>query len=526
MTIKLIRNLNPASLALNENLHPLWGVVESGPISEQYAPRRAQLSAVKPLFDTRQRRRIARHDCPAGANRIDWSRQGRTKRMKWRITLALWLLAGLVPVAAKAQVPDDIAIGAIRWDSWYEGAPDQKVLEQPEWKHRAPFFARYDENGKLRLDGDKEHVLHAEVAYARAIGIDYFIFGFYPDTGSWGRDMTRHFNINRALISYLRLADRMSVKFAISLNQLFPSNDVQDISSSLASFTSHPDYIKTKDGRLPVFILAHDGLDWSRFFGNDEKARLAIRDMRRAVREKTGKDIVFVIQYYDSVKANETAQRYGLDMVTTYSNFAPGKGAVQNTSAQCVAHGQAVWAKAALNAVPYAPNVTLGWDDRPRTASKAIGTASQGPWCASSTVDILRKHFSDAADFIRNQGSRAPFRTITIYAWNEFTEGGWMAPNLENGGIWMSMLRDAIGRNRKVGQVELTWPDAMGTTNCPIRTAQKDRNEISAKCRVQPAVTNGWPCPPGQQQTSESVRAASGFESLLWAGGWQTKKCN
>jgi hypothetical protein len=186
-------------------------------------------------------------------------------------------LALLAPAAGIAQAPDDVAIGAIRWDAWFDGAPDQAVLEQSEWRRRAPFFARWDEGGKLRLDGDKEHVLHAEVAYAKAIGIDYFIFGYYPDTGSWGRDPDFSLKLNRALLSYLRLPDRSGVKFALSLNQLFPMTDVEEMAGAVATFAAHSDYMTTSQGALPLFILAHDGLDWSRFFGSDDNARTAVQ---------------------------------------------------------------------------------------------------------------------------------------------------------------------------------------------------------------------------------------------------------
>ncbi len=443
--------------------------------------------------------------------------------------VALVLLACLTLLTAanaRAQVPDDIKIGALRWDAWYEGAPDTKVLEQPEWRHRAPFFARYDESGKLHLDGDKEHVLHAEVAYARAIGLDYFIFGFYPDTGSWGRDINTHLKLNRALSSYLRLPDRMGVKFALSIHQWFPMSDLGDIAASLAKLAAHPDYMTTETGTLPVFILAHDGLDWSKFFGSDDKAREAISTLRRVTRERTGKEITFVVMYYDAIKAMDVAQRYGLDMVSTYSNFAPGKGAMESAYDSCVLHGEAVWAKAASGNVPYAPNITLGWDNRPRKAP-AVNTkqSAQGPWCAPPTVDALKSHLARAATFARSQKAAVPFRTLTVYSWNEYTEGGWMAPTVTDGEAWLDTQRTAIGRNRKSKPVELTWPDQMEVANCPLRTADLPRDTIARKCKVEPRQAGKWPCPPGSTSRSETVRAPSGFESLLWSGGWRVQAC-
>lgn len=432
----------------------------------------------------------------------------------------------LTAVVARAQVPDDIKIGAIRWDAWYEGAPDQKVLEQPEWKHRAPFFARYDASGALHLDGDKEHVIHAEVAYARAIGLDYFIFGFYPDTGSWGRQIDSHLKLNRALSTYLRLPDRMGVKFAISLNQLFPANDIEDIASSVATFASHQDYVRTPQGTLPIFILAHDGLDWKNFFGTDEKAREAFRVIRRMIRSQTNIDVTFIIMNYEHEKAMHAASTYGLDMVSTYTSFAPGTGSTKNTFATCAMHGEAIWAKAAAADIPYAPNITLGWDNRIRkTTHGNMHGKPPGPWCARPERQELAQHFKRAATHTSLHASQLPFPTIVVYAWNEYAEGGWMAPNLEDGSTWLADQRSAIGRNRRLGPVELTWPLPIESATCPLRTAEKPRQRVEAGCSPPPPPANNWPCPPGTNLTSDRIRAPSGYESMIWSGGWNSRTC-
>lgn len=407
--------------------------------------------------------------------------------MKSLRSLAAAVLMLLGATSSGAQVPDDVKIGAIRWDSWYEGAPDQRVLEQPGWRHRAPFFARWDEDGRLHLEGDRTPVLQAEVAYARAIGVDYFIFGFYPETGSWGRDVDRMRKINGALRTYLALPDRMAVKFAVSINQLFPASDAPAMAEAVAGFAAHPDYMRTDGGALPVFILAHDGLDWSKFFGTDEAARSVIRLMRQRTRERTGRDIIFVILNYRSDLAWRAALAYGLDMVSSYANFAPGKGAEESSYERCALHGEGVWHRAAEAQVPYAPNVTLGWDERPRkTAAKEPQKRIQGPWCALPSPGALAGHFARAAAFARQRP--VPFRTITVYAWNEFTEGGWMAPTQGDGARWMSLLRQAIGRQR-TAEIKLSWP----VRDCEGLAA--DRRTICLAAQE----ASRWPCPPGSR---------------------------
>lgn len=440
-----------------------------------------------------------------------------------RVLVAIWALAVVLASAAAAQVPEGIPIGALRWDAWFEGAPDQKVFEQPEWRHRAPFFARWDETGKLHLDGDMEHVLHAEVAYARAIGLDYFVFGFYPDTGSWGRDINFSLKLDRALRSYLNLPDRMGVKFALSLNQLFPQNDIEDIADSFSTFIAHPDYMRTDQGRAPVYILSHFGNDWSKAFGSDDKARKAIETLRLKAHERAAVELIFIIMYYEPEKAFETARRYGLDMASTYSNFAPGQGAVERPFAACARHGEALWQRAMAAKVPYVPNVTLGWDDRPRHAHTVNqGGIVQGSWCGRPDPVTLAAHFEQAAKFAADPNAAFPFRSILIYAWNEWAEGGWMAPNISDGSQRLALLYNAIGRKRRIPPIELAWPDAPVPKECSPRTANKPP---SPSCRNDLATGAEWPCPPSMKVKPVTIRAPSGFESLLWPGGWRHKLC-
>ncbi len=98
-----------------------------------------------------------------------------------------------------------------------------------------------------------------------------------------------------------------------------------------------------------------------------------------------------------------------------------------------------------------------------------------------------------------------------------------MAPTLTDGDGWLAMLRTAIGRDRKSTVVELSWPDQMESATCPLRTADRLREPIAAKCKAKPRTGPDWPCLPGSGAKAETVRAPSGYGSLLWSGGWRVK---
>ncbi len=59
----------------------------------------------------------------------------------------------------RAQADGGVLIGALRWDNWTAQSSELKVVEQPEWKNRVPFFAQRGEDSKLTIAGDLENVL-------------------------------------------------------------------------------------------------------------------------------------------------------------------------------------------------------------------------------------------------------------------------------------------------------------------------------------------------------------------------------
>lgn len=89
----------------------------------------------------------------------------------------------------------------------------------------------------------------------------------------------------------------------------------------------------------------------------------------------------------------------------------------------------------------HVPNVMSGWDPRPwheRRASYVFPTASE--WEAELSMMARDLQNAPSFGFPLPDGSRQP--AFSIYAWNEFAEGGIMAPS--HG--WNTTRLEAIGR--------------------------------------------------------------------------------
>ncbi|MEO3475148.1 hypothetical protein AAFN86_25025 [Roseomonas sp. CAU 1739] len=427
--------------------------------------------------------------------------------------LALLLTHG----AARAQA---VMVGAIRWDDWLPNSPEIALLDTPQWRSRMPFHAARDADGTLRINGALENVLAADNAYARAGGLDYFVFGLYPEAGSWGRAPARQLGLNRTLASFLRLPDRGGMRFAISLNQSFPQEDFADTAETLAQLVAHPDYIRAPDGTAPIFLFGHEPEAWSRSLGSPERFRDAFAALRDAVHRQSGVRLLAIFLHADPQRGAELARALGMDMLSAYVVPA-GSGGRALSYASCVARMQAHWQALAASGLPVLPNLTTGWDYRPRIEARGQRTGAPGSpnWC-----DPPRPGELDNALRAAIRSATSPFRSVLVYGWNEFTEGGWLSPTWTEGTARLVEFRQVLGDGGAPREVVLTWPEyGVTAPDCALHSTARDRAATLRACG-RPGVVP-WPCPPGMTIRNDALRAPSGLEALWYDGAWAVRRC-
>ncbi|MBR0673539.1 glycoside hydrolase family 71/99 protein [Neoroseomonas soli] len=427
--------------------------------------------------------------------------------------LALLLALG----GARAQ---DVPVGAIRWDDWLPDSPDVALLRLPQWQSRVPFHAARDAGGTLRINGALENVLAAENAYARAGGLDYFVFGLYPETGSWGRAPARHLGLNRALATFLRLPDRGGMRFAVSLNQSFPQDDFADVEETLAQLVANPDYIRAPDGTAPVFLFGHEPESWSRSLGTAERFRDAFAALREAVHRRSGVRLLAIFLHANPQRGAELARALGMDMLSAYVVPA-GSGGRALPYADCVGRMRAHWQALAATGLPFLPNLTTGWDYRPRMQARGQRTdAPASPnWCEPPRPGELGATLRGAM-----QAATSDFRSVLVYGWNEFTEGGWLSPTWAEGTARLAEFRQVLGAREAPREVVLTWPEyGVTAPACALRSTGRNREATLRACGRTGA--EPWPCPPGMTVRDDALRAPSGMEALWHDGAWAVRRC-
>ncbi len=92
--------------------------------------------------------------------------------------------------------------------------------------------------------------------------------------------------------------------------------------------------------------------------------------------------------------------------------------------------------------VPYYPNASMGWDPSPRTDQSKELVEGEYPYTrilAGNTPEEFQRSLVLAKRFL-DEGNTHP-KILTLYAWNEWTEGGYLEPDTVNGMKYLEAIR-------------------------------------------------------------------------------------
>lgn len=356
------------------------------------------------------------------------------------VTMLVLLLPG-GSFAASAKVP----VGVLRWDFWFKGNPNGQFLENNTYFSRIPFYTGANpQTGKWEWRGDNQEVMDQEIGYARDAGISYFIFNYYNDyaiDGTVSPDSVGRKSLN----NYLKSRRNKEVAFSllISGNGFGPWTRWTQTRQTFIDLISRPQYQRLGNGR-PVVYLAIDTWFNSLFANEPGKGLGALSEIKAGVKAKIGVEPYFVLMNFDPVKAASLVPLFSLDAATAYSNPLANNG-TQFGYPYCVALN--AWFRDAEKSkgLQVVPIINAGWDPRPVAARDPYVTRSATPdFCTNPTPLQIANNLKSGIDWVNaNPASAAP-RTVIVYAWNEFTEGGWLTPTLSEGNQRLKAIKNML----------------------------------------------------------------------------------
>ena len=361
------------------------------------------------------------------------------------------IVTGFQSVLSQETTPpertSDILIGVEYFAGWWPESTSAKTgqdwrLSNPE---RKPVLGLY--NGQETMDH--------EITAAADHGVDFFSILWYYDgnvkqTGDNSNDMCRELNSSVGYFMNSPNANRM--KFMVEITNHAPfailtEEDWDRCTDFCINAMRHPSYLRI-DGRAVVKI--HGGNQFYHDLNMDvEQCRRILQRMRQHAKdagvgdlliavgtfggETIGEDHPFVkigeidstMQYMDSPRYKESEDDYPYDDLVEYAREM--RNIHKNDT---------------LRWTPYLP---VGWNPRPwKDVCTAYKFPTEAQWRATLVELKETLEHSDKFGFPRRDGSVQ--KAFTIYAWNEYGEGGFLAPTEKSGYMKIDVLKEVFDR--------------------------------------------------------------------------------
>ena len=288
------------------------------------------------------------------------------------------------------------AVGVIRWDYWGT-APSQdryiQNLNKPELWWRLPWWAKVDqENKKVMVPDYTQEIVDSEIEYAQNAGIDYFAFLLYNAPS------------DKAFKFYLSSTKKRGVKWAAILG--LSGWDMGKM-EWLAEQIYKPDYQTVQDGRPLIYAQGA----WA-------------TTIRKLCKTKEKQPYIVSLLHAEDI---EDAKANDVDAVSVYTQF--GSGEVGSEYANIVKFAASKWDEKKALGVQTIPNVTAGWDPRPRFQNG--DDASGKAWNQNAEAEEIVQNLKNRFAWMEENKEFTLANTLLMYAWNEHDEGGWICPTYD-----------------------------------------------------------------------------------------------
>ncbi|MCA4132604.1 glycoside hydrolase family 99-like domain-containing protein [Arthrobacter sp. M4] len=295
-------------------------------------------------------------------------------------------------------------------------------------------------------------VMNEKIALATMHGVNAFLFDWY-----WYGDRPY---LQRALEDgFMPVAGAGGIRFALmwanhdwtnihpmkrGTSQIIQEHGGLDADQFRAAtdymierYFKHPSYLVI-EGRPMLQI--YDLPTLVHGLGSIEAARIALDDFRQRVADAglgdihlnaIVKDVTVLPQESAGFDGPGLVAALGFDSVTSYVWVHHVELPELETSYSVVADQAADgWeVLSSRYAVPYYPNVTVGWDSSPRTVQSDIFDPAQGYPHTNTIADATPSEFGKALERARAFAQRSDSPLVTINAWNEWTEGTYLEPD-------------------------------------------------------------------------------------------------
>jgi Glycosyltransferase WbsX len=368
---------------------------------------------------------------------------------------ALPILAAASFYSATALSADPVHAAAYYFPNWGPKG-------QSEWGKLEKAPPRFPDHEQPKTPGWGEQnerdpmVMAQKIDAAADHGINAFIFCWYAFDGG------KRYLDGAVRDGFLKAPNRDRLKFAL----MWANHDVGGLGTGkvtpetwegiadelLRDYFPQPTYWRI-EGR-PYFSI-YNPTEFVASFGGVEPAAAALRRFRSKA-AAAGFPGLHLNGVLFGTSANQ-ARALGLDSLTSYvwvhhqsmPSF-PATDYATYRDAYFTALGKGGWVHglerpAAQLGLPYFPNVTMGWDPSPRCPINAPWENKSypfGPVLVNNTPAAFGNALRQAIAYL--DSSKTSPRILTIYAWNEWSEGGYLEPEKRTGMAYLEVIKEVL----------------------------------------------------------------------------------
>lgn len=348
----------------------------------------------------------------------------------------------------------DILVGIEYFAGWWEPLPNKWHRHTSSQSSSCGDDWRGDFPERIPLLGsfNTQETMDKEIVAASSHGVDFFMMLWYYNEP--GRDREPHSrHLNNGLKYFIKSPEAGQMKFMVEFcNQ--PPYEVetdeqwQQCIESWIEMFKHPSYLRI-GGRLVFKVLG------GQYFINQNKGDLArcrqqLDSLRLAVREATGSEMIIGcgVMALDQIHADHPITKL-FDFTCTYMDVPPYPQKPENYPYEMLADmGRAARLIHYQDGKPYMPYLPSGWCPRPWPDQRAyFHQPNQQQW----TLEL--KRMKEDLLNLPNLGLPLPDGSIqpmfSCYAWNEFGEGGYIAPTAGEGYMKLEAIREVFGVKKR-----------------------------------------------------------------------------
>ena len=344
-------------------------------------------------------------------------------------------------------------VGVNYFAGWWRETPNkwQSDIRSAQGEHSmrcADLRGRYPERVPMYGCFTDQETMDWDIINASGHGVDYFQILWYPAACGIRTGETHAERLNDGMRKFMHSKENGRMKFTIEYCNHPPfdleSQQIWDETTEIwCEAFSHPSYLKI-DGKILFKIHGHDF--FVRQCGNLLGAARRLDDLRSKVKAKTGLDMIVTTGITSGdVPERVKDEMHGIDFFSTYMDIPDDEPSGTDYPYEKLFEFAAQMAERFGNAsVPYQPYFPAGWNARPIYDPRPNYLLPNKAQVTDSVKKLMKIIDGFGCLGISEKGKGRIAKSFTVYAWNECSEGGMLAPSIVDGFDRLEGLRDAV----------------------------------------------------------------------------------